>query len=111
MSGAASRHQKLKWARYSAVGHAAVADLEHVGVVPVAGPGVGLEPDLQVEDLDDAEPAVAPSCTSQMSWMSPVVRHRLPMAWAQGQGLVLPHSQMLKTIGRPLALRASRIRE
>ena len=38
---------RLKWARYSAVGHAAVADFEHVRIVPVARPGVTLDSNLQ----------------------------------------------------------------
>ena len=46
---------------------------------------------------------------SQQSWMSPVVRQSCPMSWAQSQGRVEPHSQMLKTIGRPLARSASPI--
>ncbi len=40
---------------------------------------------------------------SQQSWMSPVVRHRCPMPWAHSQGFVDPHSQIEKTIGRPVA--------
>ena len=32
------------------------------------------------------------------------------MPWAHSQGFVLPHSQMLKTIGRPLARSAWLIR-
>ena len=35
--------------------------------------------------------------------MSPVVRQSWPTPWAQVHGFVLPHSQMEKTIGRPLA--------
>ena len=47
---------------------------------------------------------------SQQSWMSPVVRQRCPTPWAHVQGFVLPHSQMLKTIGRPAARSARLIR-
>ena len=47
---------------------------------------------------------------SQQSWMSPVLRQRCPMPGAHSQGFVLPHSQMLKTIGRPLARSARPIR-
>jgi hypothetical protein len=32
------------------------------------------------------------------SWMSPVVRHRLPTSLAQSQGLSVPHSQMLNRL-------------
>jgi hypothetical protein len=39
--------------------------------------------------------------------MSPVVRHRLPTLRAHSHGWCAPHSQMLKTIGRPVARRAS----
>ncbi len=49
------------------------------------------------------------SIEPQLSLMSPVVRHRCPMSEAHSQGLFSPHSQMLKTIGRPVAFRASRI--
>src|SRR5207247_3485373 len=36
-----------------------------------------------------------------LSWMSPVVRHRLPICGAHSHGWFDPHSQILKTIGRP----------
>ena len=36
-------------------GHSAVADFEHVGIVPVAGAGITLESILQVEDVHHAE--------------------------------------------------------
>ena len=45
----------------------------------------------------------------QRSWMSPVVRQRCATPRAQVHGLLLPHSHMLKTIGRPVAFSASRI--
>ena len=42
--------------------------------------------------------------------MSPVVRQRFPpTALPQSQGLAVPHSQMLNTIGRPVAFSALRI--
>jgi hypothetical protein len=41
--------------------------------------------------------------------MSPVVRQRLPMLRAQSRGRESPHSQMLNTIGRPIARSASLI--
>ncbi len=41
--------------------------------------------------------------------MSPVVRHRWPISGAHSQGALSPHSQTLKTIGRPAANSASRI--
>ena len=40
---------------------------------------------------------------SQQSWMSPVARQRWPTPAAQVHGFVLPHSQIEKTIGRPVA--------
>ena len=39
--------------------------------------------------------------------MSPVVRQRWPTGSAQSQGWFWPHSQRLKTIGRPAARSAS----
>src|ERR1700733_16227515 len=42
--------------------------------------------------------------------MSPVVRHRFPpTSFPHSQGLAVPHSQMLSTIGRPAVSSAARI--
>ncbi len=41
--------------------------------------------------------------------MSPVVRHRLPILPPHSHGLLLPHSQMLNTMGRPGDRSASRM--
>ena len=41
--------------------------------------------------------------------MSPVVRQRCPTPRAHVHGWLRPHSQMLNTIGRPLAFSASRM--
>ncbi len=49
------------------------------------------------------------SIEPQLSLMSPVVRHRWPTSDAHCQGLFSPHSQMLYTMGRPVALSASRM--
>lgn len=49
------------------------------------------------------------SMLDQLSLMSPVVRHRLPTSEAHNHGWFRPHSQMLKTMGRPVAFSASRI--
>ena len=46
---------------------------------------------------------------SHLSEMSPVVRQRFPTAFAQSQGRLVPHSQMLKTMGRPEASSAARM--
>lgn len=51
--------------------------------------------------IDDIEP--------QESLMSPVVRQSWPRSPAHSQGLFSPHSQMLYTIGRPVAASASRM--
>ncbi len=48
---------------------------------------------------------------SQQSCMSEVVRQRFPTPPAQVQGFDVPHSQMLKTIGRPDFASASRMIE
>src|SRR5258708_12190857 len=32
-------------------GHAAIADFEHVGIIPVAGASVGFQADLQIQNL------------------------------------------------------------
>ncbi len=45
---------------------------------------------------------------SQLSPMSAVVRQSWPTPLAHFQGSFRPHSQMLRTIGRPLRRRASR---
>ena len=49
------------------------------------------------------------SIEPQLSLMSPVVRHSWPMSAAHCQGLFSPHSQMLYTMARPVAERASRM--
>ena len=41
--------------------------------------------------------------------MSPVVRQAWPTSFAHSQGLLSPHSQMLKSIGRPARWIASRM--
>ena len=69
-SGAASMRPQAHVRRYSVVGHAAVADFEHVGIVPMAGPGVRRELVLLEADVASWNPSV--------SRMSPVVRQRLP---------------------------------
>ena len=45
---------RLKWERYSVSVMPAVADLEHVGVVPMTGSGKAFETDLQIDDIDYA---------------------------------------------------------
>ena len=46
---------------------------------------------------------------SNVSAMSPVVRHRFPVVGPQAHGELVPQSQMPKTIGRPEARMPSRI--
>ena len=46
---------------------------------------------------------------SNLHQMSGVVRQRWPIFPAHSHGLLLPHSQMLKAMGRPAACSASRI--
>src|SRR5580704_16607906 len=36
------------------IGHAPVADLQHIGIVPMAGPGKAVETVLQIDDVYDA---------------------------------------------------------
>ena len=48
-------------------GHAAVADFQHVGIVPVAGTGIALEAGHQVDDLHDAVAAPLALLQSQQS--------------------------------------------
>lgn len=45
----------------------------------------------------------------QLSWMSSVVRHRLPTSAAHSHGWTRPHSHSEYTIGRPVARSASPI--
>ena len=91
--------------------HAAIADLEHVGIVPVAGPGIRPQRLIQVDDLEHGMRPVMRLVASRRSCpqMSPVVRHRLPVFFAQSHGLAVPHSQIEKTMSRPLERSASAI--
>ncbi len=109
MSGAASRHQRLKWAWYSVSVMPPFPTSSMSGSFQWPGPEKASRPAWRSRIW--TTPIPPPFLTFQISSMSPVVRHRLPMSFAQSQGLVSPHSQMLKTMGRPLASRASRIRE
>ena len=74
-------------------GHAAVADLEHVGVVPAARARVRVEVGDEVEDVGDADaaplPAAVPAVLDVAGRPPEVADARGP-----GPGLVLPHSQM-----------------
>ena len=78
--GAARIDHRLKWARYSSVGHAPVADFEHVRIVPVARPRITLIPTCRSRmsskprGLALALPLVA---------MSPVVRQRFPPTFSR----------------------------
>ena len=90
--------------------HAAVAHLQHVGIVPVARPGVRFQAVLQSRICTTPMPPHF-SLPSHLSRMSPVVRHRLPTSFAHSHGFVDPHSQRLNTMGRPDFASASRMME
>src|SRR5713101_8449789 len=47
--GAARIAQRLKWAR-----HSAIADFEHVGIIPMSRPGKGLKSNLLIHDVKHA---------------------------------------------------------
>ncbi len=109
MSGAASRAQKLKWARFSAGVSPPLPTSSMSGSFQWPGPAYGWR--SATWSMMCATPMPPQSLLqSQQSWMSPVARHRCPTPGAHIQGLVEPHSQIEKTIGRPLARRAWLIR-
>ena len=99
MSGAAIIAQRLKWARYSS---------RVMPPFPTSSmSGSFHAPGFATCQYCDERFTIV-STLFQRSWMSPVVRQRFPTAGAHSHGRLLPHSQMLKTIGRPLASSASR---
>ena len=55
MSGAASKAPEAEVRAVFDGGHFAVADFEHVGIVPVAGAGVGFEAVFGVDNFHEAE--------------------------------------------------------
>src|SRR5665647_670066 len=99
MSGAAIMAHRLKCARYS------VCVMPPLPTSSMSGsfhaPGLAT-----CQYCDERSTSV--STLLHRSAMSPVVRHRLPTAGAHSHGRLLPHSQILKTIGRPDAASAPR---
>ena len=58
VAGHQRRRQQAPHAEVRAIlggGHAAIADFQHVGIVPVARSGIGLQTILQIQDLHHAE--------------------------------------------------------
>src|SRR5277367_2491861 len=100
MSGAASRHHKLKCARYSVVLIPPLPTSSISGSFQCPGPAYVSRPSCKSRIL--RKPMEYSFLQSQQSAMSPVVRHRFPTSLAHSHGLLEPHSQRLKTIGRPL---------
>ena len=108
MSGAAKSAQKLKCARDSAGVSPPFPISSMSGSFQWPGPAYGYRSAIRsMMWTTPIPPQLLPQ--SQQSWMSPVARQSLPTPCAQSHGLVEPHSQMLKTIGRPLAASARRI--
>src|SRR5208283_5211374 len=110
ISGAAIRHQRLKCARYSVVVIPPLPTSSMSGSFQWPGPEANSMPSCKSRICTTPWPPHFIS-TSHLSCMSPVDRQRLPTSLAHSHGLVDPHSQMLKTIGRPDFASASRMSE
>src|SRR5947207_15728228 len=100
MSGAAMMAHRLKWARYSSSVMPPFPTSSMSGSFHAPGRAT-----LACCD----ERSSSESMDDHLSRMSPVVRHRLPIWGAHPHGSFDPHSQMLKTIGRPAFASASPI--
>src|SRR3989442_1198208 len=85
MSGAAITAQRLKWARYSSSVMPPFPTSSISGSFHAPGRATLACCDERSsrESMDD-----------HLSWMSPVVRHRLPIRGAHSHGWFDPHSQM-----------------
>src|SRR5215469_7506674 len=110
ISGAASRAQKLKWARYSASDMPPLPTSSMSGSFQWPGPAKVSSPTsrsiMSTTPYSQQLPSGHFFLLDHLSLMSPVVRHRLPIPLPHSQGLAVPHSHMLKTMGRPVASKA-----
>src|ERR1051325_4233261 len=110
IKGDASRHHKLKCARYSVVVIPPLPTSSMSGSFQCPGPACDSSPSWRSRIWTTPMPPQS-RLQSQQSWMSPVVRQRLPTSLAHSHGFAVPHSQMLNTIGRPDLNSASRMIE
>ena len=108
INGAARIHHRLKCERYSVVVMPPLPTSSMSGSFQWPGPAYVSRPTCKSAICTKLR---WPFLQSQQSEMSPVVRQRLPTSVAQSQGLLEPHSQRLKTMGRPADFKASRMVE
>src|SRR5579859_3360808 len=113
-SGAASRAQRLKCERYSTSLIPPLPTSSMSGSFQCPGPAYDCNPTcwsrMESTPLEQQLPSGHFSCPPHRSWISPVVLHKFPpTSLPHSQGLAVPHSQMLSTIGRPEASSAARI--
>src|SRR6266403_2167731 len=115
INGAASMHHKLKCARYSGVVIPPLPTSSMSGSFQCPGPAKLSKPTCKSTMFSIPSSQQVPSghffAPDHLSEISPVVRHKLPTSLAHSHGFAVPHSHMLKTIGRPVAFNASRMVE
>src|SRR6185312_5498640 len=112
ISGAASMHQRLKWARSSAALKEPFPTSSISGSFQWPGPAYCSSPLCRSRLASTLPPQIlplSPSILLQLLAISPEVLHRCPMPAAHSQGLFDPHSQILKTMGLPALYKASRM--
>ena len=107
--GAEKRAHILKCARYSSLVIPPLPTSSMSGSYPMARACVTLEAIHQVEDLGDTISAPGLLTVPAVLDVLLLRAHRLPTGPAHSQGFVEPHSQILKTIGRPAAASALRM--
>ena len=112
MSGAASMHHKVKWARFSLSVDAAIANFQHVWIIPAAGTGVSAEVYLKVQNLQHA--VLMPGAVIQDSVELRVNVAGRPPRMSNGLGpqprfIFAPFAQAEKNGGRPAMRNASLI--
>src|SRR6266446_4470551 len=111
INGAARMHHKLKCERYSVVVIPPLPTSSMSGSFQCPGPAKLSSPTCKSKIFTIPSSQQFPSghffMLDHLSVMSPVVRHWLPMSFAHSRGFAVPHSHMLKRIGRPVAFGAS----
>src|SRR5208282_329213 len=110
ISGAASKAHKLKCARDSGVVMPPLPTSSMSGSFQCPGPAKASRPTCwsTTSSMPDMQQPPSPHLIfpDHALPMSPPVRHKFPIPFAHSHGLAVPHSHMLKTIGRPVAIRA-----
>src|ERR1700678_2801429 len=108
-SGAEKIAHMLKCARYSSLVIPPLPTSSMSGSFQCPGPAYDSRPFMRSRICVTPPPPQA-FLQSQQSLISGGARHRFPIGPAHSQGFVDPHSQMLKTMGRPESARALRIK-